>query len=124
MIPPKKVLIVDRSPIFRNALKDVIRISKDEVEIAEAPGASQALEIIRRDPPDVAFIDIALPEGDGFLLLERIRGMTPRTCVIVLTSNDSAEYREASIQKGAEYFLSKERSGGLRLLNVINQALR
>jgi len=120
----QKVLIVDPSAIFRRALKDVIQISKKGVDILEAPNASRALSVAEESRPHVAFVEIALPVGNGFDLIELMRSVTPATRIVVLTSDDSNEYREVSIRKGAAYFLSKERSGGLRLLEVIDEVLR
>jgi len=119
-----KVLIIDGSPIFRTALKEVLQISKGDVQIREASEARKALEIVNRESPAVIFIDIALPEGNGLKLLQEIKRISPQARIIVLTSYDSAEYREASTQRGAEHFLSKEHSGGLRLLDVINETVR
>jgi CheY-like chemotaxis protein len=44
--------------------------------------------------------------------------------IIVLTNHDSAEHEKAALQKGADHFLSKEHSGGLRLLDVIQKSIR
>ena len=120
----KKVLIVDPSAVFRRALKEVIHISREEVDILEARDAPGALSVAGGSRPDVAFVEIALPGGNGFELIEAMRSVTPATRIVVLTSDDSNEYREASIRKGAANFLSKESAGGLRLLEVIDEALR
>jgi DNA-binding NarL/FixJ family response regulator len=61
MLDRKKVLILDPSPIFRRTLKDVIQTSETLVDISEADNADQAENILRNDPPDVVFFDIALP---------------------------------------------------------------
>jgi DNA-binding NarL/FixJ family response regulator len=50
--------------------------------------------------------------------------MLPESRVVVLTSHDSAEHEAASIKQGADYFLSKEHSGGLRLIDVIRTTIR
>ena len=120
----QKILIIDPSPIFRNTLKEVIRTTQSHVEIDEVGDTEQAEQIISQRPADVVFLDIALPGNNGIPFIGRIKRLVPRACVVVLSSHDSAEYKEASIQKGADYFLSKDRSGGLRLLDVIDEAIR
>jgi DNA-binding NarL/FixJ family response regulator len=118
-----KILIVDPSPIFRNTLKEVIQTTQSHVEITEAGDTEQAENILSQRSVDAVFLDIALPGNDGIPFVGRIKRLVPRACIVVLSSHDSAEYKEASIQKGADYFLSKERSGGLRLLDVISEAI-
>jgi DNA-binding NarL/FixJ family response regulator len=124
MLDRKKVLILDPSPIFRQTLKEVIRTSEPHVDIREANNADQAEKVLRDDPPDVVFFDIALPRDNGIAFIASIKDMLPESRVVVLTSHDSAEHKAASIQKGADYFLSKERSGGLRLIDVIRTTIR
>jgi len=119
----QKILIIDPSPIFRNTLKEVIQTTQSPVEIAEAGDTEQAENILSQRPVDVVFLDIALPGTNGIRFIGRIRRLVSRACIVVLSSHDSAEFKEASIQKGADYFLSKERSGGLRLLDVISEAI-
>ena len=124
MLDRTKVLILDPSPIFRKTLKEVIQTSETHVDVREANDADQARDILKRDPPDVVFFDIALPRDNGIAFIASIRGWVPESRIVVLTSHDSAEYETASFQNGADYFLSKERSGGLRLIDVIHNVIR
>lgn len=68
-------------------------------------------------------MDIALPSGDGIEFIGRIKDMLPKTQIVVLTSHDSVEHKEASLQYGADFFLSKERAVGLPLIDVIEKTL-
>lgn len=124
MLKRKKVLILDPSPIFRRTLKEVIQTSETHVDIREARNTDQAENILKNDPPDVVFFDIALPRDNGIEFIASIKGMVPESRIVVLTSHDSAEHEAASIKQGADYFLSKERSGGLRLIDVIHTTIR
>jgi DNA-binding NarL/FixJ family response regulator len=124
MLDRKKVLILDASPIFRQTLKEVIRNIEPFVDIWEAENIDQAEKVLKDDPPDTVFFDIALPSNNGIAFIASIRGMSPESCVVVLTSHDSAEHEVASIEQGADYFLSKERSGGLRLIDVIRTTIQ
>ena len=124
MLDRKKILIVDQSPIFRRTLKEVIQASETHVDIREANDSDQAKTILKSDPPDVIFLDIALPRDNGIEFIASIKEMIPTSRVVVLTSHDSAEHEAASIQKGANYFLSKERSDGLHLIDVIQAVIR
>ncbi|BBO66114.1 hypothetical protein DSCA_00440 [Desulfosarcina alkanivorans] len=123
MLTHRKVLILDPSPIFRQTLMEVVRKSVEHVEIKEANTAIQARDILRNKAMDVLFMDIALPESNGIELIASIKDILPNIIIVVLTSHDTAEYKEASLLSGADYFLSKERSGGLRLIDVIHTTL-
>jgi len=124
MVDRKTVLIVDPSPIFRRTLKSVIQTSEAGVDVHEADSADQAAQVVKREPPDVIFIDIALPGQNGIEFIRTMKEVVPDSHVVVLTSHDSEEHEAASIQKGADYFLSKERSGGPQLVHVINTVMR
>lgn len=123
MVDPKKVLILDPSPIFRQTLKEVIRTSASGIDISEADTADKATDILKKDSPDIVFLDIALPRKNGIEFIASIKGMVPQSRIVILTSHDSAEHKAASIERGADYFLSKEKSGGLRLIDVIHAAI-
>ena len=124
MTDPQKILILDPSPIFSGTLKEVIQTSENHVEVTEASSIVQAEAILKKQTVDVVFLDIAFPQDNGIQFIAAIKRMAPEACVVVLSSHDSTEYKEASIRRGANFFLSKERSGGLRLLDVIHEAVQ
>ncbi len=124
MFERQKILLVDPSAIFRRTLKDVIETNETFVEVLEAESSKQAKSMIARNAPDVVFMDIALPQNNGIQFIASIRRMTPSTRIVVLTSHDSEEHRDASLAQGADFFLSKERCGGLRLIDVIHETIR
>jgi DNA-binding NarL/FixJ family response regulator len=69
-------------------------------------------------------IHIALPKENGIEFIASIKSMVSDSRVVVLSSHNSVEYEAASIEKGADYFLSKENSAGLRLIDVIHDTIR
>ena len=123
MAERKKALIIDPSLFFRRTLKDVIQTSEPHVVVNQAADADQALAILRNEFQDVVFMDIVLPSGNGIEFIGRIRDLLPGTRIVVMTSHDSAEHEEASLQFGADFFLSKERAVGLPLIDVIHATL-
>jgi DNA-binding NarL/FixJ family response regulator len=123
MAGPKKVLLLDSSPIFRRTLKEVIQIREPQVDISEAETASQARDKLQRQTYDAIFIDIALSNKNGIEFVARVKDENPNSCIVVLTDHDSAEHEKASLASGADYFLSKEYSGGLQLVDVIHTVL-
>ncbi len=124
MIDRKKVLVLDPSPIFRRALKEVIQTIETHVDVVEAGDTEQAETILRTESPDVVFIDIAIPGYNGVAFIASVKALVPDSRIVVLTSRDSDEYQDASLENGADYFLSKEQTGGLRLMDVIRETIR
>lgn len=119
MVLRQQIMIIDPSPIFRRTLKSMIETSGTFVEVLEAEDADAAKQIMSDRSPDVIFMDIALPGGNGIRFIARVKQTAPGARVVVLTSHDSKEHEAASLEEGADVFLSKERAGCLRLLDTI-----
>jgi len=120
----KKVMLVDPSPIFRRKLKAVIQTNETLVDVTEAGTINAAEDILRNQQLDVVFLDLGFPQDDGLRLIETIKGMARDIRMVVLTSHDSAAHQADAIEKGADYFLSKEHAVGLRLIDVIHETIR
>ena len=104
------VLIVEDNKTFRQTLKHFLIIKYPNLRIFEAENASKTMEIIETVPPDLVFMDIRLPDGNGFRLTERIKEQYPQTTIFIITNHDSMEYKEAADHCGADGFLSKRAS--------------
>ena len=124
MLRRKKVMLVDPSPIFRLQLKEAIQTNETLVDVIEADNVDQANDILRNHQPEVVFLDIALPEEAGIGLIASIKTMAADTRIVVLTSQDSDECRASALHNGADYFLTKEHTIGLHLIDVIHDVIR
>ena len=102
-----KILIVDDSALFRQTLKEVLQVRFPSIEIHEATDGEKARQKIKTSPPDVIFMDINLPGENGMVLTQKIKIRHPNIIITLLTGWDLPEYREASIQCKADYFLFK-----------------
>lgn len=80
--------------------------------VQEAVDGKEALREIDATIPDIIFMDIKLPEGNGLELTQKIKTSCPKIPIIILTSCDLPEYRQAANQYGADYFLPKTTSTG------------
>ncbi|MGA2515830.1 MAG: response regulator [Thermodesulfobacteriota bacterium] len=103
-----RTMLVEDNPSFRRILKDNLQDLFPSIEIIEAEDGVEALEKIGLHPPDLIFMDIRLPGENGLELTRRIKADHPDVIVIILTSYESPEYREAAIRFKADYFFSKD----------------
>jgi two-component system chemotaxis response regulator CheY len=90
----KKILIVDDSLVARMLIQHSIPADKG-YEVLTALNGKEGVEKFRRFMPDVTFMDLTMPELDGFSAIERILTISPKTAVIALT----ADSNEKSIAK-------------------------
>ncbi len=105
-----KVLIVDDSASFRGSLRDLLSQQLPQALILEAADGKEALELVRRTPPDLAFIDIELGAESGLDLTRKIRVQHLDMPIAIITNYDLPEYRLAARDCGANSFFSKTSS--------------
>ncbi|MGO8990090.1 MAG: response regulator transcription factor [bacterium] len=103
-----RTMLVEDNPSFRRILKDNLEDLFPSMEIIEAEDGVEAFEKIGSHPPDLIFMDVRLPGENGLELTRRIKADHPGIIVIILTSYESPEYREAAIRFKADYFFSKD----------------
>lgn len=101
-------MVVEDSPSFREIIKFNLRDQFPSMDIVEAGNGVEAFRKIDSDPPNLIFMDIGLPGENGLELTGKIKADHPEVIVIILTSHDTPEYREAAIRYKADYFFSKE----------------
>ena len=118
-----RVLIVEDSTFFRQLLKETLLFGFRKMDISEARNAEEAIKKIETSPPDLAFIDIKLPGEDGLELTRKIKAQYPNIPIIILTSYDLPEYREAASQCQANYFLSKGSTTKENILKLVESIL-
>ncbi|GAB4264839.1 MAG: hypothetical protein Kow0092_16760 [Deferrisomatales bacterium] len=122
-----RVLIVEDNPDFLEALRRILHRCDPNAEISTAQGVEQARALLRTRRPDLVFLDIRLPDGNGLDLLEAIRRGSPRATVVVSTNYDLPEYSEAARVRGADCFVPKAKltpQGVEHLLSKVRLALR
>jgi len=100
-------LIVEDNANFRRVLKNNLETFFPSMVIHEAAEGNEALQRVDTFRPELIFMDIGLPGENGLQLTQRIKTSYPDTKVIILTSHDTLEYREAAIRCGANCFITK-----------------
>jgi DNA-binding NarL/FixJ family response regulator len=104
------VFLVDDHPLVREWLTNLINQLPDLRVCGEAAGAEQAFEGMRTSSPDIAIVDLALPEGSGLALVKKIRVEMPAIAVVVLSMHDERYYAERAFRAGARGYVMKGES--------------
>jgi DNA-binding NarL/FixJ family response regulator len=100
-------MIVEDSTSFRQLVKNILEDEFPSMHIIEASDGIEAFQNIDSRPPNLIFMDIRLPGENGLELTRKIKTDYPDIIIIILTSHDLPEYREAATRCKANYFLSK-----------------
>ncbi len=104
---PLRTLIVEDNAFFRQSFKERLETLFPVMVIREAATANEALQEAKAFGPELIFMDIRLPDGNGLELTKNIKANDPNVAVIILTNYDLPEYREAAAQFGAKTYLNK-----------------
>jgi len=104
---PIKVLIVDDNPTFIGIMRRFLSRFTDIEVVAEATSAKDALALVQKTAPEIALVDVAMPEINGLTLTRMLREKYPGLAVILVTLIDTAQYRSASAEAGAAGFVAK-----------------
>jgi len=102
-----KVLIADDSKEVRNRLKEMVQENKSITLMGESEDAVQAITALQQLKPDVVILDIHMPGGGGMRVLKDIKRMNTGTIAIIFTAFAFAQYRQAYLGAGADYFFDK-----------------
>ncbi len=103
-----RILIVDDHPLFRRGLHDVLSVEDDFEIVAEAATGSAALQVIRSIHPDVAIVDVNLPDTNGHEIVRWVTRERLPTRVILLTAYDDVSQQRQALAEGAAAYCSKE----------------
>ncbi len=79
----KHILTIDDEVEIRDLLHEVLSVAG--YRVSGASTAAEAMEIVRKDPPQLIFTDLQLEETDGFDVIEQVKAFAPNTPVILLT---------------------------------------
>jgi len=109
--PGIKVFLLDDHEIVRRGVKDMLEAEPDIAVIGEAGTAASALARIPALMPDVAVLDVRLPDGDGVTVCREIRSRHPEVACLMLTSFGDDEALFNAIMAGAAGYVLKQIRG-------------
>jgi DNA-binding NarL/FixJ family response regulator len=102
-----RVLLADDEGLVRTGFRMILETQADLEIVAEASDGLEAVEAVRRLRPDVALLDIRMPNLDGLAATKRIVDAGTATRVLILTTFDLDEYVYQALRAGAGGFLLK-----------------
>lgn len=102
-----KVLIVDDDALIREGLKILLEIEEDFLVVGTASNGQEALEMCRKEKPDLVLMDIRMPVMDGVLGTKLIKSHFKDVKVVVLTTFMDDEYIKEALKSGAEGYILK-----------------
>jgi two-component system NarL family response regulator len=103
-----RVLLADDHAIVRGGVAAVLRDAGDIAVVAEAANGTDAVALFERHRPDVALVDVKMPELDGPAVVAAIRGRWADARIVVLTSFDADDDIERALKAGARAYLLKD----------------
>ncbi len=122
-VAPTRVFLVDDHEVVRHGVRSLIDASGDLQVVGEADSVETALARILAVHPQVAVLDVRLPDGNGVELCREIRSRLPDVSCLMLTSySDDEALFEAIIAGAAGYVLKQVR--GTELLDAIRRVAR
>lgn len=121
-MPRPKILIVDDDPDLLRAMR--LRLRANDYEVTTASDGYSAIASAQKERPSLIILDLGLPVGDGFVVLDRLQSSDTLSGipVIVLSARDPQANEERALKAGAAAFFQKPADND-ELLNVIQVSL-
>lgn len=103
-----RILIADDHGVVREGLKRLLESTSPLWTVSEAGSGFQALELLRREPFDLAIFDLSMPGMSGLDLLRRVRADQPRLPVLMLSMHAEDQYALRAYKAGANAYVTKD----------------
>lgn len=104
-----KILTIDDHEVVRRGLKDMF--TKESATFGEARSGAEALDLVRKQPWDIAVLDISLGGRSGLEVLSELKQLRPRMPVLILTMHAEEQYAVRAFRAGASGYINKASSG-------------
>jgi DNA-binding NarL/FixJ family response regulator len=114
-MPPVRTLIVEDHSEFRKFLRSTLQEEARCVVISEAVDGLQAVQLAEGLQPDLILLDLSLPKLNGMEAFRRIRKLSPRSKVVILSQDSSPEVVHGALLLGAAGYLLKSDASELPL---------
>jgi DNA-binding NarL/FixJ family response regulator len=123
MANKKSILLVDDHTLFREGLKAIIQRNPGYEVVGETGRGDTAVQMARELRPDLALVDISLPDQSGIEVAQQLRKALPKIAVMMVTMHSKVDYIVNAFKAGATGFVTKD-SAPERLLQAVDIVLR
>ncbi len=104
----KTTVLIDDHDTFRKSLKQLVTRRTDFEVVGEGADARQGEEIVRQKRPDIAIVDLSLPDRSGIQLTRTLRAAVPDTGIVIVSMHSKIDYIISSLRAGALGYVVKE----------------
>jgi len=104
-----KILTIDDHEVVRRGLKDMF--TRESATFGEARSGAEAVDLVRKQPWDIAVLDISLGGRSGLEVLSELKQLRPRMPVLILSMHAEEQYAVRAFRAGASGYINKGSSG-------------
>lgn len=126
MIKPKhrevRILVADDHELIRHAVCQLFDPKSGLIVCGEAADGRQAVELFQKLQPDIVIMDISMPVMNGFDAAKKIKHLSPKTKIVVLTMHDLSRVRDQMREAGIDGYVAK-RDVSAELVDVVNRLI-
>ncbi len=119
----KTIVVVDDHPLFREGLKSLIARNPSLEVVGEAGTGGEGLRLIKELKPDLAVVDISLPDRNGIEITRELRKTHPNVRIVIMSMHSKIDYITEAFKAGATGYIVKE-SATDRIVEGIEAASR
>ena len=123
MVHKKTILIIDDHPLFREGLKAIIERDNRFEVVGEAGNGREGLRLAKELKPDLALVDMSLPDQSGIQLTCELKNASLKTRIMIITMHSKVDYIVKAFRAGATGYVVKE-SASERLLQGMDTVLK
>lgn len=114
-----KIMLVEDNPAMQETLAGLIRQHFASAEVHVAATVAEAEVLASVVEPQLIFMDVGLPDGNGFTLAKRLRKVHGNIPVAFLSAADSPEYHQAARDVGASHYFNKAEVSDQEILGLV-----
>jgi len=114
----KRIIIIDDHPLFREGLKSIIRQETRYEVVGEAGTGHEGVKLVRELKPDMALVDLSLPDQSGMELIHEILQCVPQPFVLIVSMHSKIDFIVKAFQSGARGYIVKETAADMLIKGI------
>ncbi|MCC6259626.1 MAG: response regulator transcription factor, partial [Anaerolineales bacterium] len=104
---PIRILVVDNQSVVRDGMVAILSFQKNIKVVGEGQDGLEAIELAKQTKPDIVLLDVQMPRLNGLEAIPRIKEVSPKSNILVLTGFSESDQAYQAIKAGALGFLLK-----------------